>query len=331
MAGIQNAEKLIKENKDYGKVIECGKYQDGTKIDFYYKISLNHGNIDVVDYGSDVRVANNIELGDMVKLTILDEVSAMWLKEGESFSDKLVRDDKEYGIGRIENTKKDQKVEEQEYKLLKEIEERVRKLEKIKGDKLKAIEPYYGDIIVDGGETVGTKLLLYYSKDAKNDSNDELEELEDEEIESEYEAEHLINLSGLIDEEFFRIETDSRKVIEKILPLMDINEGEEENIDLDFKDFSALKTLSLSKILERAKSLTDERIKKSSYDENIHGSISKRFDLNNLLDYENKDKIFKYFLRFGELTTNEVLRPILARNRMLFEDVDMFKKYLKNE
>ena len=77
MAGINLAEKLIKDKKDEGKVIALGKTIYNEKY-LIIQLENDKGIIYQIDYGSDIRFSNNINLEDSVKLFQIDEYSAEW-------------------------------------------------------------------------------------------------------------------------------------------------------------------------------------------------------------------------------------------------------------
>lgn len=77
MAGADLAKKLIKENRNEGKVIALGSTVENQKY-MLVKLNNNKGIIYQIDYGSDIRFSNNINLEDEVKLKLLDEYTAEW-------------------------------------------------------------------------------------------------------------------------------------------------------------------------------------------------------------------------------------------------------------
>lgn len=83
MAGISEAEDLIKSGKDCGTVLEKGAYMDGdTKGDFLLiKIHKTGEIITQFDYKSDLQFDKNIIKGDRVELHLLDKHTAIWKKK----------------------------------------------------------------------------------------------------------------------------------------------------------------------------------------------------------------------------------------------------------
>lgn len=83
MAGINNANKLVSENKNIGKVLYKGEFEDeGTNLNFLIiKLDNDNGTITQFDYASDLIINKNIEIGDRVELHVLDDYSAEWRPE----------------------------------------------------------------------------------------------------------------------------------------------------------------------------------------------------------------------------------------------------------
>ena len=77
MAGIELAKKLINDKKDKGKVIALGKTTENQKY-LIIKLDDDKGIIYQIDFGSDIRFSNNINLEDEIVLKLLDEYSAEW-------------------------------------------------------------------------------------------------------------------------------------------------------------------------------------------------------------------------------------------------------------
>jgi len=77
MAGIDLAEKLIRDKKSKGKVIAIGSTTENQKY-MLVKIENDRGIIYQLDYGSDIRFANNINLEDEIELKVLDKYNAEW-------------------------------------------------------------------------------------------------------------------------------------------------------------------------------------------------------------------------------------------------------------
>jgi len=91
MAGIKEAMKRVTEQKHEGVVVAKGKLKECACNDEnqgctncsdtkYIIIRLEHDNglITQYDYGSDVGIAADVEVGDQVFLNILSNWSAMW-------------------------------------------------------------------------------------------------------------------------------------------------------------------------------------------------------------------------------------------------------------
>lgn len=84
MAGIQGAMKRVMEHRNLGKVLVRGTYREGNETECpenkYMIVRLSHdnGTILVLDYGSDVRIADDVEDGKTVMLNILDNWTAEW-------------------------------------------------------------------------------------------------------------------------------------------------------------------------------------------------------------------------------------------------------------
>lgn len=162
MAGIHIIEKLIKEGKDKGivkSIFEQEDQDERNKKYFEYVIETESGeNIKINDYDSDIRCSKNIKEGDSVELKILGEDEAILLKEGEKYSEKdiykTIRHSEDYLI--------DKDIEwkccESEVKIEKEI----RKIEKLRKEKIISIRTYNGDILIDGKEVEGTKCSVYF-------------------------------------------------------------------------------------------------------------------------------------------------------------------------
>lgn len=77
MAGISLAKKLISERRNKGKVIALGKTIYGERF-MLIQLEDDRGRIHQLDYGSDIRFAQVINLNDIVELEMKDEYTAMW-------------------------------------------------------------------------------------------------------------------------------------------------------------------------------------------------------------------------------------------------------------
>jgi hypothetical protein len=85
MAGIELAKNLIKDGKNKGKVIATGVTSEHNR---YMLIKLDtNGVLHQVDYGSDIKFDDVINLNDIVELQILDEYCAMWKVIGHARHD----------------------------------------------------------------------------------------------------------------------------------------------------------------------------------------------------------------------------------------------------
>ena len=58
---------------------------------------------------------------------------------------------------------------DEEFRLQTKIEATIRELERLKDDKITHISTYYGDIVVNGKECEGTKVLIGFSKEIEGD------------------------------------------------------------------------------------------------------------------------------------------------------------------
>ena len=85
MAGIELAQNLIKSGKNKGKVIARGVTSENHR---YMLIKLDIGGVlHQVDYGSDLRFDDVINLDNIVELVLLDEHCAMWKVVGHARHD----------------------------------------------------------------------------------------------------------------------------------------------------------------------------------------------------------------------------------------------------
>ncbi len=87
MAGIKEALIRVAEGNNYGYCIHKGIFSDKRElitrgISKFMIIRLERGSeiLTVFDYGSDIRIADGIEDGDLVKLNILDNSCAEWAR-----------------------------------------------------------------------------------------------------------------------------------------------------------------------------------------------------------------------------------------------------------
>jgi len=93
MAGIDKARGLKIDNMDQGKVLALDFYTDEEYSVKYAIIKLdnNKGNITVEDYGSDVWIDDDLEVGDSVFLVIDDlSKSAKWVSKAKISFFKLL-------------------------------------------------------------------------------------------------------------------------------------------------------------------------------------------------------------------------------------------------
>jgi len=84
MAGIKEAMKRVMEHRNRGEVVAMGEVSMETCRDEperYIIIALRgKGKITVYDYGSDIKINENIKLNDEVILNITSNWSAEWMK-----------------------------------------------------------------------------------------------------------------------------------------------------------------------------------------------------------------------------------------------------------
>ena len=108
MAGIKEAMKRVMDHRNEGVVIAKGKLQECLcgeneecsdcskakyiiiRLDGYNLVSEDgkklcgsHGLITVYDYGSDIRISDDIEIMNEVMLMIRDNWTAEWVKKGD--------------------------------------------------------------------------------------------------------------------------------------------------------------------------------------------------------------------------------------------------------
>lgn len=173
MAGIILAETLVKENRSKGIVKSIYEQEDQEERNekfFEHIIELKDGsNIKLNDYNQDVKCSKHIKEGDSVELKVIGENEAILLKENEIYSEKdrykTIRKEEDYYI--------DYSIEKECIELQSEIEERVRKIEKLRDEKIITINTYHGDIEIDGKEAKGAKCLIYFEGDDRPFFDDE--------------------------------------------------------------------------------------------------------------------------------------------------------------
>lgn len=84
MAGITTAKKLVKQNRHKGTLEKLIFTIKNKKIEVEAKYRVDEKDVvHLLDYGSDIRIAKNLEIGDNVELFIDDEYGAMLRREDE--------------------------------------------------------------------------------------------------------------------------------------------------------------------------------------------------------------------------------------------------------
>ena len=117
MAGIKEAMQRVSEHRNIGKTValgtlkECDCKDDGSEQCSdcsnyeYIIIRLEDGGlITQYDYGSDIRISSNIEVGDRVILILNDNWSAMW----KNIDDANIPDNASYPEGRYNSKSTEQ-------------------------------------------------------------------------------------------------------------------------------------------------------------------------------------------------------------------------------
>jgi len=78
MAGIVGAEKLIKEKRNTGLVIAKGKTINADEEFMIVQLDNDQGWHTVCAYGADIEIADDVFLGDHVRLRKIREYKAVW-------------------------------------------------------------------------------------------------------------------------------------------------------------------------------------------------------------------------------------------------------------